>query len=1132
MRNHTVFLLIAFLAVVLSASQPTSTSSAQGQEAQVSGADDLHLRGKVMVSFQDSDGQHILAFTEGFELSIGDNLLKSKQAVVWLDSQTTEYQGVTSTEYKAKVYLEGDVSVEKGAGAKTTDIDVAKKITSGAGSMVAEFKVSGEVFATAENRIEQDVRDSQLYKNGLIATGQVKIAPVEKPEIATEPNEEEQTVVQETQAPAAEQTVQAAVEPNEEKPAAAVPSEIAAEPNEEKQTAVQETGAPVAEQTVQAAVEPNEEKSAAAVKQEKPAVGKVKKPAAEKPVKKEPAAKEPVVKKPAVKEPNAVKTKQQGIFGGFFGKGPKKQAEEARQAQPALRPKAPPAPPPKFQYPVNISGLGTEPVRITNENLPDGTSIATILNRFYLWQKQDEQGNLLEFQANSAVVFYSRGSVGEQNGVDGILAGNTVKAIYLRGDIIMTEGQRTVRADEAYYDFEKKQGLAVNAVMRNYDPLRGIPIYVRADKLRQLSENKFKGENVVLTNSEFYMPRLAMTASEMVVTDTTTVDEQTGKLGDHSYYGVMKNVKLKLDNRTIFWWPQFSTNLQRSDTALRSAHVSHDGTFGTSVETEWYLARILGLREPAGVDSSLLLDYYSKRGFGLGIDIDYKRDDYFGKLRGYVINDHGKDDLGRDRKNLEPPNELRGRFKWQHRQFLPDHWQLSLEASYLSDEHYLESFHRDEFLTDKEQETLIHLKRIQDNWGFAILGKWRINDFQDQLEELPSAQYHLEGQSLFNDKFTLYNDSSIGRYRQLIGKNHDLADAVASAAVPGFSRDFTFASTRTELDLPLQVGSGSTKVVPFVAGTFGYDDRIFSELGSKDVFIGEAGMRASTQFHKTNKDVHSRFWDINGIRHIVKPYVNASIFAENNEFVEEFASRDRANIGVLQRWLTKRGTGSRERTVEWMRLNVNYTWLNNEGVAPDLRRPDKFIWNDSMAPLSALSAPGILNGDLPDGRFELFGMQRSCVNADYIWRISDTTALLSDLNYDVKGNSIEQFDIGFSRLCWPNLSYYVGTRYLRSVETGDEKGSNAFTFAVTYKINPRYTITFANQYDFQRKEKIASEVTLIRRYHRLFYGLTYSLDESLDRQAIVLSIWPEGVSELSMGSRRYMGLDAPQERND
>jgi hypothetical protein len=1046
MRN-----LVFSLLILLSAGG--RLSAVESQEAQLFGADDLHLHGKVMTSYQSSSGEHILAFTEGLELSIGDNELKSNEAIVWLNSQITEYQGVTNVDYRVKVYLEGNVSIEKGSGSKTTDLvlgtpdgELTETVTSGVESMVAEFMVAGEVFATAENRIEQDMRMTELYRNALVATGQVKLVPAEEPAVAQ--------------------------------------------------------------------------------KAEKPAVAqKAKKPVVARKAKKSAVAKKAGKSAVAQTTPTSRKTKPPNILERILGTGAEQQAQPRAVGAPQPVPEVPP---PKFQYPVNISGLGTEPVRITNETLPDGTNIATMLNRFYLWQKQDEGGGLLEFQADCAVIFYSRSSAGEPNSTDSFLAGNTVNAIYLRGNIIMTEGQRTIRADEAYYDFQTKQGLAVNAIMRNYDPLRGIPIYLRAAKLRQVSENKFKGENVTLTNSEFYVPRVAMTASEIVVTDTTAVDEQTGKLGDHSYDAMMKNVKLKLDNRTVFWWPKVRSNLQRPDMPLKKAHAGYDNTFGTSLETEWYLARVLGLREPAGVDSSFLFDYYSKRGVGIGTEIKYKRDDYFGNLSGYIIRDRGEDDLGRNRQNLEPVKDLRGMFKFQHRHFLPYNWQLTLETSYLSDENYYESFQRGEFFMDKEQETLIHLKRLKDNWAFAILGKWRINDFADQLEELPSAQYHLKAQSLFDDKLTLYHDSSVGRYRQRIGNNHSLP--IVS------SEDFTFGSTRSELDMPLK--AGSAKVVPYVAGTFGYDDRsgferglvtgTGTDFGSEKVFIGEAGVRASTQYYKTFNNVRSVFWDLNGLRHIVKPYASAAVFAESSDAVEQ---KDIFNLGLLQRWQTKRGTGDKERTVEWMRLNTNYTWVGNDSSEPV--RPDKFIWNNSFVPLSALSAPHIFNGDLgsPYRTFETFGPQRDSFNADYIWRISDTTAILSDLNYDVTGRNIEQFNIGFSRLRWPNLSYYVGARYLRSTDIDGEKGSNAFTFAATYKLNSRYTITLAHQYDFDYGKKISSQITLIRRYHRLFYGLTFSMDESLDRQAIVFSIWPEGVSELSMGSRRFMGLDSPQDRN-
>ena len=96
---------------------------------------------------------------------------------------------------------------------------------------------------------------------------------------------------------------------------------------------------------------------------------------------------------------------------------------------------------------------------------------------------------------------------------------------------------------------------------------------------------------------------------------------------------------------------------------------------------------------------------------------------------------------------------------------LPYGWQLTAEASYLSDENFLEQFYRTEYNVGKEQETLLYLKRIQDNWGLAFLGKVRINDFLDQVEELPSAEYHLTGQSLFDDRFTFFSDNQVSRYR-------------------------------------------------------------------------------------------------------------------------------------------------------------------------------------------------------------------------------------------------------------------------------------------------------------------------------------------------------------------------------
>ena len=811
---------------------------------------------------------------------------------------------------------------------------------------------------------------------------------------------------------------------------------------------------------------------------------------------------------------------------------------------------------PRFVYPVNIAPAGEVEPKIERSVAPD---VATVAGRFYVWQKQDEEVGmgLLELEADKAVIFYSGpGRSGEEQGGGGDApaeggdapAKGGVKAIYMSGDVVMTEGQRTIRADEMYYDFQNKKALAVNAVMRNFDVERGIPIYVRAAKLRRVAEDKFSAENALLTSSEFYLPQISLTASSVLVTDTTTVDEQAGRVSDSSYDVQMRDVRLKMGKRTLFYWPFMRSNLERPDVPIKSMHTGHDSIFGAFVESRWYLSRLLGLREPEETDNTLLLDYYGKRGFGTGVEIDYTREKYYGELLSYLISDSGKDRLGRarSRKDLEPDRELRGRFTWRHRQFLPYDWQLTTGLSYISDENFIESFYRHEFYVGEKQETYVHLKRLQDNWALSFLGKARINKFADELEEMPSVEFHLTGASLFGDRFTLYSDTELSRLRQRIGKDHSEPinlgpPAVATNLTEISEERFSFVSHRTELDMPIL--AEPFKIVPFLAGTFGYDDRSgytrtlvdgsnTGSFGEDNIWIGEAGIRVFPRpYWKVYPNVKSRLWDLSQLRHIIKPHLTAVFYEESDDVVEQ---RDTLNLGISQRLLTKRASGGGQRSVEWMRLDTDVTWVNNSGGADS--GPDRFIWARPIVPLRVLSAPEIFHGDLitHDGvratglhRFEMFGPRRDYFSADYIWRISDTSALLSDINFDIQSGVVQQFNIGFSHLCWPNLSYYIGNRYLRRVKVLDEEGSNAFTFAATYVLDPRYTIVFAQEFDFDYGVNVRSDVTLLRRYHRMYYGLTFSADESLDRQAIVFSIWPQGVPELAIGRRRYMGLTGP-----
>lgn len=759
-------------------------------------------------------------------------------------------------------------------------------------------------------------------------------------------------------------------------------------------------------------------------------------------------------------------------------------------------------------------------VRTTKEA---GVEVTTIMGRVYAWwQEQDEFGGrprAIVLQADNLVLW--RRADDPNRPETGLISGQHegVSDIYVSGDVQLREGQRTVRAAELYYDFRRSRGLARNAVLRTFDASRNIPVYVRAAELRQVAANQFEAEDVTVTTSEFHTPQISVTASKIRVVDNTPDTEDSDVSDDSRFDAKLEDVRFKYYDTTLLALPSLRPNFVRPDAPLKGVSVGEDSTYGTSIETRWFLSRILGLREPEGTESTLALDYYSERGVGGGVDIKYERETYFGRLLGYMIDDNGEDRLSRTEKNVEVTKDTRGRFAFQHRHFLPYNWQLTAEVSYLSDENFLQQFYRGEFNAGKEQETLLHLKRIEDNWALAFLGKARVNDFLDKVEEQPSAEFHWTGQSFFNDRLTFYSDNQISRYRYLYA---------ADSTIAGPDDFFAFTMTRNEIDMPLKVGK--SKIVPFVAGTFGYEEGggFQASLDGSPVepqdtaWIGEGGVRMATQpFWRVYPEVKSRFWDLNQLRHVIRPRVTAVAYA-HSDLVEE--QRDTLDFGISQRWQTRRGPKGNLRTVDWLRLDIDFVWVNNSG--DETAGPDQFIWNKPFIPMVNRSGSVLLPQDRRTTG--IFGPRRNYFEAEMALRLSDTTSILGDMNIDMQSGVAQQIDVGFARLCWPNLSYYIGSRYLRRIESGDERGSNAVTFAATYVIDPRYTGVFAQQYDFDYGAGIRSDITLIRKYHRMNVALTLSADESLDDRRIVLSLWPQGVPELALGLRRYTGLGASE----
>lgn len=669
-----------------------------------------------------------------------------------------------------------------------------------------------------------------------------------------------------------------------------------------------------------------------------------------------------------------------------------------------------------------------------------------------------------------------------------------VDSVYLEGDVVMSQGPNQIRAERLYFDFSNDRALILDAVVRANMLERNIPLYLRAEEIRQLGASHFEASNAKLTTSEFRTPHYHIGADEVTLINRTSksVKGRRGEMAAGSFQ--IRNASLNIGGVPITYWPFLRGSLNTSETSIKGIRTGFSDDFGMEIEMDLDFFNVLGLNTPNGFDSTLSLDYFSERGPGFGLDADYEQDRYFGELKSYVLFDEGEDNLGRDREDVQA-NEARGRILIRHRQYLDDDWQLSLELSYISDKSFLEEFFESEFDNGKDQETLLYLKKQRDDWAFTALLQSRLLDFYTQTERSPDLGFFVVGRSV--GSATWYSENRLGFVR-LRPADQTFRRFLQEGRTIGSGSTARFDS-RQELSSSIDIGP--LRLVPFasIRGT-AWDDS--PHAGGVARVFGTYGVRSSLYFWKTFPDFRSELFDIDGVRHIIKPDITAWVSHTNydshelfqfDETVEGINEVDGVTIGVRQRWQTKRGAQDNRRTVDFL------TWDVDAGFFNDANRDQ------------------ITNGFTSFSRPEN-SISQNYVNSSFIWRLNDRTALLSETNYDLNDGEIDIMNVSLAVERSPRLSYLIGYRFI------EESNSNLIGFDLNYRLTEKHTMAIRERFDLEEARTLDFTVAFIRKFPRWFGALSLDLDKAEDDFGISFSLWPEGLPSAALGSRRFTGL--------
>ncbi len=675
-----------------------------------------------------------------------------------------------------------------------------------------------------------------------------------------------------------------------------------------------------------------------------------------------------------------------------------------------------------------------------------------------------------------------------------------VSAVYLEGDVVLSRGQRMIRAERLFYDFDNERALILDVVTRAMEPARSLPIYIRAETIRQLTATKYQASRAQFSTSEFHTPHVAIGAREIEFEDLTPRNEKGDIVGVLAGKYVARDTTMNIEGVPISYWPYSTGSFSADRQAFRRAMFGYNSNLGGRFETQWHLFNLLGLEAPEGYDATLKTDYYTRRGPAAGIDLDYQQDDYIGLFRSYLLHDSGDDRLG-PRRGGTPDHEFRGRALWRHRQFLPQGWELSLEGSYLSDDQFLEFWERQEFENAKEQETLLRLLKRQENWQYSVMTNWRINEFETQTEHLPDNRFTLIGEPV-GDFFTFYSDNRAGvvRYRRDEREIFNTQDRFDNL---GYTGSVFRGDTRQEAQLPLP-DLGPLKITPFVSvrGT-AWDDSPRSQGGggTSRVMI-DYGVQANVIASRVYEDVQSELFDLNRIRHVVKGDVTAFNAHANKKpieitpfdsGIEDVADFGGVVMGLRQRWQTKRGGPGRWRTVDWITLDLEAGFFRNS--QPNENTHGDFIY---ARPEDSISS--------------------NFIAANFQYRISDTTMVVYDGVYDVNRDQAGTSALSVAVEREPRLSYFVGWRYIH------DTNNNLVAGGINYKLSEKHTVAFRETYDIDIGRNHSTQIVYIRKWPRFYTAIAFDVDRTIENTGINFSLWPEGAPQFGFGSKRYTGL--------
>ncbi|MCC8179845.1 MAG: hypothetical protein LIP23_02905 [Planctomycetes bacterium] len=415
------------------------------------------------------------------------------------------------------------------------------------------------------------------------------------------------------------------------------------------------------------------------------------------------------------------------------------------------------------------------------------------------WEEDDE-GRRVAVLRNYAVVILPQLTVQARNMVLNL----ELQELYAEGDVLFEETNgNSFYCDQITFNYSEWTGLAKNIKVKMDRQGVELPVRDFLDDTPSTSLSNAGGMGSINSTSDVApgaVRRMYVQATELRAHDRYTfelIDAQISPSSfarPHWYFGspaalLRRTEKIESYHNTVrvgrvplLYFPYLIRDLQYDWPWMR-ASGGYSSNYGVYLRTQWGWQP--NIRESSYIQTDKIildLDYFTRRGVGIGLETTYKAGplESLGKLKVYGVYEFAisdsrdldralnknQDRIYRRYGNWEPSlykDDFRWAVEWEHYQRFNEFWDVRAELNLYHDRDYLRDYDIAKYWNAKEPTNSIDIRRMNRTWELEFVAQARLaNKWQTTPEYYPEMRFTLPGMQIGELPLFLKNDFRMG----------------------------------------------------------------------------------------------------------------------------------------------------------------------------------------------------------------------------------------------------------------------------------------------------------------------------------------------------------------------------------